>query len=69
VLKTANMDFNGALRREGRVMEGTESALDDISRTRELCKSDLAAVQSALETIEKESRKPGEMHMTARLSF
>jgi hypothetical protein len=32
--QTANKDFDGVLRREGRAMEGTESALDDLSRTR-----------------------------------
>jgi chromosome segregation ATPase len=64
------------LRRERRIIEAKESALqfalNDLSRTQSLLSQrelDLSAVQTALQTLEAESRKLGETHTTARFSL
>jgi hypothetical protein len=64
------------IRREQRALEAKEaslqSALNDVARAQSLLAqrgSDLNAVQTALQTIETESKRAGETHTTARFSL
>ncbi|KAK0463148.1 uncharacterized protein EV420DRAFT_1639232 [Desarmillaria tabescens] len=64
------------LRRERRVLEAKESALqsalNDLSRAQSLLsqrETDLQAVQTALRTLESESKRAGETHTTAQFSL
>jgi chromosome segregation ATPase len=64
------------LRREQRSLEakeaGHQNALNDLARAQSLLsqrESDLNAVQSALQTLEAESKRAGETHTTARFSL
>lgn len=72
----ADKEHDAELRRERRALEAKESALQsalhDQARTQSLLsqrESDLAAVQSSLQTIESESKRLGETHTTARFSL
>ncbi|KAJ6475803.1 hypothetical protein C8R47DRAFT_669678 [Mycena vitilis] len=78
---TANADaaakeHAGSLRAERRTLDAKESALQsalaDLARTQALLgarDADLAAVQTALQTLEGESRRAGETHSSARFSL
>ncbi|KAH9930889.1 uncharacterized protein B0H18DRAFT_1083652 [Fomitopsis serialis] len=75
-LDRAEKEHDVALRAEQRALEAKESALqsalNDLARTQSLLtqrETDLAQVQSALETLEAESKKLGETHTTARFSL
>jgi chromosome segregation ATPase len=75
-LDAQEKEHDVALRREKRAYEAKESALqsalNDLSRTQSLLtqrEADLQAVQTALQTIEAESKKAGETHSTARFSL
>ncbi|KAJ8519236.1 hypothetical protein ONZ45_g3793 [Pleurotus djamor] len=75
-LDTADREHEDELRRERRAREAKESALqstlNDLARTQSLLtqrESDLQAVQTALQTIEAESKRAGETHTTARFSL
>jgi len=75
-LKSSSKEHDAELRRERRALEAKDSALqsalNDLARTQSLLsqrESDLAAVQAALQAIEKESKKAGETHTTARFSL
>ena len=75
-LDTANKEHESELRRERRAMEAKESALqstlDDLARAQSLLsqrETDFQAVQTALQTLEKESRRAGESHTTAKFSL
>ncbi len=64
------------LRRERRALEAKESALqsalNDLSRAQSLLsqrETDLQAVQTALRTLESESKRAGETHTTAQFSL
>lgn len=72
----ADREHDAELRREQRALEAKESALNnalsDLDRTRSLLAqrdADLAALQSALQSMEAESKKLGESHTTARFSL
>lgn len=73
---SADQEHEAELRRERRALEAKESALqstlDDLSRTQSLLtqrETDFQAVQSALQSMEQESRKAGETHTTAKFSL
>ncbi|KII89526.1 hypothetical protein PLICRDRAFT_160873 [Plicaturopsis crispa FD-325 SS-3] len=75
-LDAADKEHDMAIRRERRALEAKESALqsalNDLARTQSLLaqrESDLEAVQTALQTIEAESKRAGETHTTARFSL
>ncbi|KAH9919434.1 hypothetical protein B0H21DRAFT_781715 [Amylocystis lapponica] len=75
-LDKAEQEYDAALRREHRALEAKDSALQsalsDLSQTQSLLtqrEADLAAVQTALQTLEAESKKLGESHTTARFSL
>lgn len=75
-LDATDKEHDDELRREKRALEAKESALqsalDDLARTQSLLtqrESDFQAVQNALQTLEKESRKAGETHTTAKFSL
>ncbi|KAI0684015.1 hypothetical protein BC835DRAFT_1294342 [Cytidiella melzeri] len=69
-------DHDESVRQSKRALDAKESALqsalNDLARSQALLsqrESDLSAVQSALQDMEKESRKLGESHTTARFSL
>ena len=75
-LDTAEKEHDASLRRDKRTLEAKESALQgalyDLTRTQSLLsqrEKDLEAVQSALQTLETESKRIGETHTTARFSL
>lgn len=75
-LAKSERDHDAELRRERRTLEAKESALqnalNDLSRAQSLLSqrdTDLAAFQSALQSMEAESKKLGESHTTARFSL
>ncbi|KAI0062162.1 hypothetical protein BV25DRAFT_1886017 [Artomyces pyxidatus] len=75
-LNKAERDFDADLRRERRALDAKESALqnalNDLTRAQALLsqrETDLSAVQSALQSMEAESKKLGESHTTARFSL
>ncbi|KAG5645975.1 hypothetical protein DXG03_004767 [Asterophora parasitica] len=75
-LDAAEKDHDAEIRRERRTLDGKESALQsalaDLARTQSLLsqrESDLTAVQTALQTLEAESKRLGETHTTARFSL
>ncbi|EGN96476.1 hypothetical protein SERLA73DRAFT_170829 [Serpula lacrymans var. lacrymans S7.3] len=75
-MEKCDQDHDAEIRRERRALEAKESALqsalNDLARTQSLLaqrESDLDAVQSALQTLEAESKKLGESHTTARFSL
>jgi len=75
-LEVAENEHDASLRREKRILEGKESALqsalNDLTRTQSLLsqrEKDLEAVQTALQTLEAESKRLGETHTTARFSL
>ncbi|KAF8066862.1 hypothetical protein FPV67DRAFT_1417467 [Lyophyllum atratum] len=75
-LDAADKDHDAEIRRERRALEGKESALqsalNDLARVQSLLsqrESDLQAVQTALQTVEAESKSLGETHTTARFSL
>ncbi|ETW85083.1 hypothetical protein HETIRDRAFT_470129 [Heterobasidion irregulare TC 32-1] len=75
-LAKSERDHDAELRREHRTLEAKESALqnalNDLSRAQSLLSqrdTDLAAFQSALQSMEAESKKLGESHTTARFSL
>ncbi|KAF9267702.1 hypothetical protein L218DRAFT_919289 [Marasmius fiardii PR-910] len=75
-LDVALKEHDAELRQERRTLESKESALQsalkDLARTESLLsqrESDLEQVQSALKTIEQESKRAGETHSTARFSL
>jgi len=75
-LDVADKEHDVAIRREKRTLEAKESALqsalNDLARTQSLLsqrEDDLQAVQSALQTLETESKRLGETHTTARFSL
>ncbi|KAH9923702.1 uncharacterized protein BXZ73DRAFT_50841 [Epithele typhae] len=75
-LDKADQEHEDAIRRERRSLEAKESALqsalNDLSRTQSLLtqrEADLAAVQTALQTLEADNKKLGESHTNARFSL
>src|ERR1700722_9666290 len=75
-LTALNQSHAAELSRERRQLEAKESALqsalDELARTQSLLvqrESDMDAVQTALQTLEAESKKAGETHTTARFSL
>ena len=75
-LDAAGKEHDAAMRREKRIIEAKESALqsalNDLARTQSLLserEADLQRVQSALQTLEGESKRLGETHTTARFSL
>ncbi|KDQ34197.1 hypothetical protein PLEOSDRAFT_47891 [Pleurotus ostreatus PC15] len=75
-LDAADREHEEEMRRERRAFEAKESALqsalNDLARTQSLLDQrefDLQAVQTALQTIEAESKRAGETHTTARFSL
>ena len=75
-LDEANNEHNAELRKQQRILEGKESALQgvlaDLAKTESLLsqrEADLQAVQQALQTLEAESKRLGETHSTARFSL
>ncbi|KAH9483481.1 Spindle pole body protein pcp1 [Psilocybe cubensis] len=75
-LEAADKEHDAAMRREKRVLEAKESALqsalNDLARTQSLLsqrEADLQAVQSALQALEAESKRLGETHTTTRFSL
>jgi chromosome segregation ATPase len=75
-LDAADKEHEEHIRRERRALEAKESALqstlNDLARTQSLLsqrESDLQAVQTALQTLEAESKRLGETHTTARFSL
>ncbi|KAI0761493.1 hypothetical protein BD413DRAFT_485884 [Trametes elegans] len=75
-LDKAEKEHDDALRQERRALEAKESALqsalNDLARTQSLLtqrEADLAAVQTALQTLEADNKKLGESHTTARFSL
>ncbi|KAJ3836730.1 hypothetical protein F5878DRAFT_586148 [Lentinula raphanica] len=74
--EAADKEHDAKLRSERRAFEAKESALqsalDDLARTQSLLtqrEADLQAVQTALQTLETESKRAGETHSTARFSL
>jgi chromosome segregation ATPase len=74
--EVAENEHDASLRREKRIFEAKESALqsalNDLTRTQSLLsqrEKDLEAVQTALQTLEAESKRLGETHTTARFSL
>ncbi|GAW01733.1 Anucleate primary sterigmata protein B [Lentinula edodes] len=75
-LDAADKEHDAKLRAERRALEAKESALqstlDDLARTQSLLtqrEADLQAVQTALQTLETESKRAGETHSTAQFSL
>lgn len=75
-LDAKEKEHDAALRREKRTLEAKESALqsalNDLTRTQSLLtqrENDLEAVQTALQTLETESKRIGETHTTTRFSL
>ncbi|KAJ3891908.1 hypothetical protein GG344DRAFT_46365 [Lentinula edodes] len=75
-LDAAEKEHDAKLRAERRALEAKESALqstlDDLARTQSLLtqrEADLQAVQTALQTLETESKRAGETHSTAQFSL
>ncbi|KAG6877189.1 hypothetical protein C0993_009506 [Termitomyces sp. T159_Od127] len=75
-LETAEKEHEDAARHQRRTLEAKESALqnalNDLARVQSLLSqrdSDLQAVQTALQTLEAESKRLGETHTTARFSL
>ncbi len=75
-LDDSEKKYDSDLRRERRALEAKESALQstlaDLTRTQSLLSqrdADIQAVQTALQTIEAESKRAGETHTTARFSL
>lgn len=75
-LDAADNEHDANLRKQQRILEGKESALQnaltDLARTQSLLsqrEADLEAVQQALQTLEVESKRLGETHTTARFSL
>ncbi|KAG6844391.1 hypothetical protein H0H87_007203 [Tephrocybe sp. NHM501043] len=75
-LETADKEHDAEIRRERRTLEAKESALqsalNDLARVQSLLsqrESDIQAVQTALQTLETESKRLGETHTTARFSL
>ncbi|KAG6908460.1 hypothetical protein DXG01_004543 [Tephrocybe rancida] len=75
-LEAADKEHDAEIRCERRTLEGKESALqsalNDLARVQSLLsqrESDLQAVQTALQTLEAESKRLGETHTTARFSL
>lgn len=75
-LEAADKEHDTELRNQRRILEGKESALqsalNDLARAQSLLsqrESDLQAVQTALQTLETESKRLGETHTTARFSL
>ena len=75
-LDAADNEHNADLRKQQRILESKESALQsvlaDLARTQSLLsqrEADLQAVQQALQTLEAESKRLGETHTTARFSL
>ncbi|KAG6901196.1 hypothetical protein C0995_015479 [Termitomyces sp. Mi166 len=75
-LEAADKEHEDEVRREKRTLEAKESALqdalNDLARVQSLLsqrESDLQAVQTALQTLEAESKRLGETHTTARFSL
>ncbi|KAG6866142.1 hypothetical protein C0991_008095 [Blastosporella zonata] len=75
-LEIADKEHDAEIRREHRTLEAKESALqsalNDLARVQSLLsqrESDLQAVQTALQTLEAESKRLGETHTTARFSL
>ena len=75
-LDAADNEHEVNLRKQQRILEGKESALQsalaDLARTQSLLsqrETDLEAVQQALQTLEAESKRLGETHTTARFSL
>ncbi|EJF58014.1 hypothetical protein DICSQDRAFT_139845 [Dichomitus squalens LYAD-421 SS1] len=72
----AGKEHDDAIRQERRALEAKESALqsalNDLARAQSLLtqrEADLAAVQTALQTLEADNKKLGESHTTARFSL
>ncbi|KAJ4481061.1 hypothetical protein J3R30DRAFT_3463923 [Lentinula aciculospora] len=75
-LDASDKEHDAKLRAERRSLEAKESALqstlDDLARTQSLLtqrEADMQAVQTALQTLETESKRAGETHSTARFSL
>lgn len=75
-LEVVEKEHDASIRREKRTLETKESALqsalNDLTRTQSLLsqrEKDLQAVQTALQTLETESKRLGETHTTARFSL
>ncbi|KAG6896548.1 hypothetical protein C0992_007544 [Termitomyces sp. T32_za158] len=75
-LEAADKEHDDAIRKERRTLEAKELALqnasNDLARVQSLLsqrESDLQAVQTALQTLEAESKRLGETHTTARFSL
>ncbi|KAG6819546.1 hypothetical protein H0H93_010792 [Arthromyces matolae] len=75
-LEAADKEHDTEVRRQRRTLEAKESALqsalNDLARVQSLLtqrESDLQAVQTALQTLEAESKRLGETHTTARFSL
>ncbi|THH06408.1 hypothetical protein EW146_g9618 [Bondarzewia mesenterica] len=75
-VEKAERDHDTALRGERRTLEAKESSLqnvlNDLARAQSLlfqCDTDLAAFQSALQSMEAELKKPGESHTATRFSL
>ncbi|KAL0947804.1 hypothetical protein HGRIS_013877 [Hohenbuehelia grisea] len=75
-LDASDKEHDAVMRRERLALEAKESALqsalNDLARTQALLnqrETDLDAVQSALQSVETESKRAGETHTTARFSL
>ena len=75
-LEAAAKEHDAAIRREKRTLESKESALksalNNFTRTQSLLsqrEKDLEAVQTALQTLETESKRIGETHTTTQFSL
>lgn len=75
-LEAADRDHETQIRTERRVLESKESALqsslNDLTRSQSLLRQreiDLQAVQTALQTLETESKRAGETHTTTQFSL
>ncbi|KAG5716254.1 Anucleate primary sterigmata protein B [Termitomyces sp. T112] len=75
-IEAADKEHEDEIRRERRTLEAKESslqnALNDLARIQSLLsqrESDIQAVQTALQTLEAESKRLGETHTTARFSL
>lgn len=75
-LDAAEQEHDSKLRTERRAFEAKESALQsaltDLARTQSLLtqrEADLEAVQTALQTLEAQSKRAGETHSTAQFSL
>ena len=75
-LDAADNEHDAKLRKQQRILEDKESALQsataDLARTQTLLsqrEADLEAVQQALQTLEAERKRLGETHTTARFSL